>query len=226
MVTKPDILLADEPTGALDSASGHQVMELFRQLNEEGMTVIMITHDPEIAAHAKRVLLIRDGILSRQRGGRMKKKKLIIGSVSGVLAVAACIRRNFLCHEARVQTPVKVAPVSAMNNGYWNDNSDISPYGNVTTNLNQNIAYDSSLTVTQIYVKEGDTVKVGDPLIAYDTTLVSMELEMKQMEIDGLGLSIQNVQAELDQLRKTKPVASAAPSALAGTSSDRFRSRK
>lgn len=64
MVTKPDILLADEPTGALDSASGHQVMELFRQLNEEGMTVIMITHDPEIAAHAKRVLLIRDGILS------------------------------------------------------------------------------------------------------------------------------------------------------------------
>ena len=64
MVTKPDILLADEPTGALDSASGHQVMELFRQLNEEGMTVIMITHDPEIAAHAKRVLLIRDGVLS------------------------------------------------------------------------------------------------------------------------------------------------------------------
>ena len=64
MVTKPDILLADEPTGALDSASGPQVMELFRQLNEEGMTVIMITHDPEIAAHAKRVLLIRDGILS------------------------------------------------------------------------------------------------------------------------------------------------------------------
>ena len=64
MVTKPDILLADEPTGALDSASGHQVMELFRQFNEEGMTVIMITHDPEIAAHAKRVLLIRDGVLS------------------------------------------------------------------------------------------------------------------------------------------------------------------
>ena len=64
MVTKPDILLADEPTGALDSASDHQVMELFRQLNEEGMTVIMITHDPEIAAHAKRVLLIRDGVLS------------------------------------------------------------------------------------------------------------------------------------------------------------------
>ena len=64
IVTKPDILLADEPTGALDTASGLQVMELFKQLNQEGMTVIMITHDPDIAAHAHRVMTIRDGILS------------------------------------------------------------------------------------------------------------------------------------------------------------------
>ncbi|MCD2493207.1 ABC transporter ATP-binding protein [Lacrimispora sp. NSJ-141] len=66
MVTKPSILLADEPTGALDTASGLQVMELFEQLNTEGMTVIMITHDPEIAAHAKRTVHIRDGILSSE----------------------------------------------------------------------------------------------------------------------------------------------------------------
>lgn len=64
IVTKPDILLADEPTGALDTASGLQVMELFKQLNQEGMTVIMITHDPDIAAHAHRAMTIRDGILS------------------------------------------------------------------------------------------------------------------------------------------------------------------
>lgn len=63
IVTKPDILLADEPTGALDTASGLQVMELFKQLNQEGITVIMITHDPDIAAHAHRVMTIRDGIL-------------------------------------------------------------------------------------------------------------------------------------------------------------------
>ena len=68
IVGEPDILLADEPTGALDSASGLQVMELFRQLNEEGMTVIMITHDSEIAAHAGRTVLIRDGILSNTAG--------------------------------------------------------------------------------------------------------------------------------------------------------------
>lgn len=64
IVTHPDILLADEPTGALDTMSGLQVMELFRELNREGMTVIMITHDPEVASQADRVVTIRDGMLS------------------------------------------------------------------------------------------------------------------------------------------------------------------
>ena len=68
IVTEPSILLADEPTGALDTASGLQVMDLFKALNDEGMTVLMITHDSEIAAHAKRTVLIRDGILSSASG--------------------------------------------------------------------------------------------------------------------------------------------------------------
>lgn len=63
MVNNPKLLLADEPTGALDTKSGEQVMELFKRLNEEGVTILMITHDPEIAAHAKRVVSIRDGEL-------------------------------------------------------------------------------------------------------------------------------------------------------------------
>ena len=61
MVNNPKILLADEPTGALDSKSGEQIMELFRKLNEEGVTVVMITHDPKIASNAKRVIRIIDG---------------------------------------------------------------------------------------------------------------------------------------------------------------------
>ena len=61
MVNSPKILLADEPTGALDSKSGVQVMELFRQLNSEGVTVIMITHAREIAEHADRIISIFDG---------------------------------------------------------------------------------------------------------------------------------------------------------------------
>ena len=61
LVNDPKILLADEPTGALDQKSGENVMELFGQLNEEGVTIVMITHDSNIAAHAKRVLHIVDG---------------------------------------------------------------------------------------------------------------------------------------------------------------------
>ena len=67
LVNNPDILLADEPTGALDSKSGAQVMELFQRLNDEGVSVLMITHDADIAAHAKRVVTIKDGILQEKR---------------------------------------------------------------------------------------------------------------------------------------------------------------
>ena len=61
MVNDPKILLADEPTGALDSKSGEQIMELFSRLNKEGVTIVMITHDPKIAANAKRIVHIIDG---------------------------------------------------------------------------------------------------------------------------------------------------------------------
>ena len=63
IVNNPKVLLADEPTGALDTKSGEQIMEIFQKLNEEGVTIVMITHEPEIAAHARRVLHIRDGRL-------------------------------------------------------------------------------------------------------------------------------------------------------------------
>ena len=63
MVNNPKILLADEPTGALDSKSSVQVLELFQKLNEEGVTVIMITHDAKVAKHAKRTVYIFDGKL-------------------------------------------------------------------------------------------------------------------------------------------------------------------
>ena len=64
IVGKPRLLLADEPTGALDSASGAQVMELFHQLHADGATIIMITHDRGIAHHADTIMTIKDGVLS------------------------------------------------------------------------------------------------------------------------------------------------------------------
>ena len=63
IVNNPKVLLADEPTGALDTKSGEQIMEIFQKLNQEGVTIVMITHEPEIAQHAQRVLHIRDGQL-------------------------------------------------------------------------------------------------------------------------------------------------------------------
>lgn len=62
----PLILLADEPTGALDSASGEQVMKIFKQLNKEGVTIIMITHSQEIANYANKTYYIRDGMLRKE----------------------------------------------------------------------------------------------------------------------------------------------------------------
>lgn len=63
IVNHPSLLLADEPTGALDQKTGTQIMELFRQLHEEGMTIVMITHDQRIASYADRILYLVDGRL-------------------------------------------------------------------------------------------------------------------------------------------------------------------
>lgn len=72
MVTKPTLLLADEPTGALDTKSGNQIMDIFRQLSRDGMTIIMITHEESIAQCADKIYYILDGELStedRRKGG-------------------------------------------------------------------------------------------------------------------------------------------------------------
>ncbi len=75
LINHPKMLLADEPTGALDQASGKQVMELFQSLNDEGVTIIMITHDANVANHAKKVLHIVDGeIIENKQGGTNESK--------------------------------------------------------------------------------------------------------------------------------------------------------
>lgn len=64
LVNNPSIILADEPTGALDTKTGQQIMELLTELNHEGKTIIMVTHEPEIADYAKRKIVLRDGIIT------------------------------------------------------------------------------------------------------------------------------------------------------------------
>ncbi|HEX5829687.1 MAG TPA: ABC transporter ATP-binding protein [Gemmatimonadaceae bacterium] len=64
LVNRPSILLADEPTGNLDSATSAEIMRVFESLAAEGQTVIMVTHEPDIAQHARRVIVLRDGVIS------------------------------------------------------------------------------------------------------------------------------------------------------------------
>ena len=71
MINNPKLLLADEPTGALDTASGEQVMDLFDTLNENGATIVLITHEPAVGARAKRLRRILDGRLLPEEGGAL-----------------------------------------------------------------------------------------------------------------------------------------------------------
>lgn len=70
LVNKPSILLADEPTGNLDSQTGEEIMALFAHLHEQGNTIILVTHEPDIAAHAHRVIRLRDGKIERDERTR------------------------------------------------------------------------------------------------------------------------------------------------------------
>ena len=70
LVNQPSILLADEPTGNLDSTTSEEIMHVFSELHREGQTVIMVTHEPDIAAHAERVVVLRDGRVESDRMNR------------------------------------------------------------------------------------------------------------------------------------------------------------
>jgi len=61
LANDPLLILADEPTGALDTKTGREILDLFGRLNEQGMTVVLVTHDPEVARRARRIISFRDG---------------------------------------------------------------------------------------------------------------------------------------------------------------------
>jgi putative ABC transport system ATP-binding protein len=72
LVNRPTLILADEPTGALDSQTSQEVLHLFQRLNDDGMTIVMVTHDSDVAAYAGRCLTFRDGHIVEDTGNRRR----------------------------------------------------------------------------------------------------------------------------------------------------------
>lgn len=132
----------------------------------------------------------------------MKKRWIVTGTVIGVLLLGTV---TVFAVKKSTQKTVKVASVQEMmQGGYGMGGMNLS--GNITSDVSQNIYLGQNQTVEEIYVKEGDPVKVGDKLISYDMTMVNLELEMKKLDREGIELNIKKAQREIKKLKETKPM--------------------
>jgi putative ABC transport system ATP-binding protein len=75
LINRPSVILADEPTGNLDTKIGEEILEVFEGINEEGKTLVVVTHDPDVAARARRIIVLRDGQIIEGAGDKIKKTR-------------------------------------------------------------------------------------------------------------------------------------------------------
>lgn len=130
----------------------------------------------------------------------MKKGFVIGGITAGVLLLGGA---GFILLKNYNREKVPVISVQEIAGSFWGGYYDLS--GTIASDVSQDIYLNSSQTVLDVYVEEGDEVKEGDPLIAYDMSMVNLELEMKKLDQQGIVLNIQKAQREIQKLKNTKP---------------------
>ena len=131
----------------------------------------------------------------------MKNKKILIWAAVGVILISG-ITAFAVKKKGGKQVPVfAVTDVSA----YMGNDYRSIMYGIVTSEVSQDIKYDSNNIVNEVFVSNGQKVKKGDKLVSYDITAADIELQMKKLDKDGLGIEIQKLRREISELRNTKP---------------------
>ncbi len=206
MVNHPKLLLADEPTGALDSKSGKQVLELFESLNESGVTVVVITHDRKVAEQAKRIVHIIDGEITEegQEAGNEKEKRIKIIIIAVLVVAVAAGSITGVVYYRNSKGLASVMSVSMIST--TNDYTSMTSEGMVCDDACQTINLKDGQKVTEVYVTKDQQVKAGDKLLAYDVTSLLLSVEMKQLEIQSLENQLASEKQKLDKLKNTKPV--------------------
>ena len=137
------------------------------------------------------------------------KKRLILSSAAIVLAAGLGVGGWLFWQYRNDQKTVEVQPVSYLSTSYWGDTAQSS--GTITSDYIQELYPDSSKTITDVFVTEGQEVSIGDPLLQYDKTKLELDVEAKDVAIKETELKIDSAQNQLKKLQNTKPIATPKP---------------
>mgnify|MGYP005757621399 CR=1 FL=1 len=137
----------------------------------------------------------------------MKKKVITITAAAAAGTALLCGTVVFAVNTAGRKT-VTVIPVSDLS-GYYGSSGMNSTSGMITSDVSQNIYPAENQTVKEVFVQEGDIVKEGDPLVSFDMTMTSLELEMKKLDRQGIELNIEKAREDIKRLKNMKPASNA-----------------
>lgn len=144
------------------------------------------------------------------------KKKVIIGISVAVVVIALIVGIVFIVKKTTGKE-IPVVPVSDMSWGYWG--SDVNISGTVTSNASQEVHLNDRQIVDEVYVKEGDMVEVGTPLLSFDMTMTTLNLESEKLNKEGLEIQKAGLEGEINRLKKKTPISQTSANAASAQAS-------